>query len=134
MNGLTESYMLFFLSGFHFLLPLEWIGRVSAADEADPELPEAVLTGLPEGQDSRPYMVTVECGERKACIRAEGITGLVQVLKEQIWELPGEVKSQMNRYISAMALLDGTEGGRILAYVLEPAGFQTALRDERGVD
>lgn len=79
-------------------------------------------------------MVTVECGERKAGIRAEGITGLVQVLKEQIWELPGEVKSQMNRYISAMALLDGTEGGRILAYVLEPAGFQTALRDERGVD
>ena len=79
-------------------------------------------------------MVTVECGEQKAGIRAEGITGLVQVLKEQIWELPGEVKSQMNRYISAMALLDGTEGGRILAYVLEPAGIQTALRDERGVD
>ena len=40
----------------------------------------------------------------------------------------------MNRYISGMTLLDGPEDGKILAYVLEPAGFQTALRDERGVD
>lgn len=135
MDGLTESYMLFFLSGFHFLLPLEWIGRVSAAHEADPELPEAVLSGLPEGQDSTAlYMVTVECGGQKAGIRAERITGLVQVSKDGVWELPGEVRSNMNRYISGMTLLDGPEGGRILAYVLDPDGFCTVLRDERGVN
>lgn len=134
MDGLTESYMLFFLSGFHFLLPLTCIGRISAADEADPDLPEAVLTGLPTGRDGRRiYKVTVECGEQKAGIWAETISGLVQVSKDQVWELPGEVRSHMNRYISGMTLLDGPEDGKILAYVLEPSGFHTVRRDERGV-
>ena len=134
MDGLTESYMLFFLFGFHFLLPLACIGRISAADEADPDLPEAVLTGLPTGRDDRRiYRVTVEYGEQKAGIWAETISGLVQVSKDQVWELPGEVRSHMNRYISGMTLLDGPEDGKILAYVLEPSGFHTVRCDERGV-
>ena len=63
----------------------------------------------------------------------ETISGLVQVSKDQVWELPGEVRSHMNRYISGMTLLDGPEDGKILAYVLEPSGFHTVRRDERGV-
>ena len=39
----------------------------------------------------------------------------------------------MNRYISGMTLLDGPEDGKRLAYVLEPSGFHTVRRDERGV-
>ena len=84
MDGLTESYMLFFLSGFHFLLPLACIGRISAAEETCPDWPEAVLTGLPTGRDGRRiYRVTVEYGEQKAGIWAETISGLVQVSKER---------------------------------------------------
>ena len=39
----------------------------------------------------------------------------------------------MNRYISGMTLLDGPEDGKILAYVVEPSGYHTVRRDERGV-
>lgn len=124
MDGLMDSYMLFFLSGFYFLLPLGQVGHVSAADDGDPDLSEAEFLGMGYQNDSGlDYLVTASCGDREIGIRAERVIGLVRIEEEAVRELPEAVRSDANRYISRMALLEDSGEGKQLAYVLDPCSL-----------
>ena len=122
MDRLRDSYLLFYLAGFSFLLPLQWVERVSAMSERDPELPLAVGGGLefPPVETGQPYLIIVRCRDLRFGIGAESVAGLAEIGEERIHGIPEGVMSSHNRYLKAMALLEGEDGGYDPAFVLDP--------------
>ena len=67
------------------------------------ELPEA------GNLSDQAYLIIADCGDREIGIRAEVVTGLVQVEEEQIYAIPEAVRSSRNQYMDRMAALDAEE-------------------------
>ena len=86
----VNSYLLFFSAGSHFLLPLSCVKRVTDMKEREPEMALADFLELPEAGNlsDQAYLIIADCGDREIGIRAEVVTGLVQVEEEQIYASP----------------------------------------------
>ena len=111
----VNSYLLFFSAGFHFLLPLSCVKRVTEMALADfSEFLEA------EDLSGQAYLVIADCGGREIGIGAEEVTGLVQVEEERIYSIPEAVRSSRNQYMDRMAVLDTEEEKGKLAFIVVP--------------
>ena len=66
------------------------------------------------------YLIIADCGDREIGIRAEVVTGLVQVEEEQIYVIPEAVRSSRNQYMDRMAALDAEEEKGKLAFIVVP--------------
>ena len=99
----VNSYLLFFSAGSHFLLPLSCVKRVTDMKEREPEMALADFLELPEAGNlsDQAYLIIADCGDREIGIRAEVVTGLVQVEEEQIYAIPEAVRSSRNQYMDA---------------------------------
>lgn len=122
MDVQENSYLLFFSAGFHFLLPLRWVDRVMDVSKCDQELPVTDFAGWREdtGLSGQSYLILADCGDRKLGMKAESVSGLVYVEGKQIYALPEAVKSDENRYVDGMAMVDAAEGEGRMAYVVNP--------------
>lgn len=67
------------------------------------------------------YLIIADCGDREIGIRAEVVTGLVQVEEEQIYAIPEAVRSSRNQYMDRMAALDAEEEKGKLAFIVVPS-------------
>lgn len=99
MDAGENSYLLFFSAGYHFLLPLSCVKRVTDMKERDPDMPLADCLELQEAGElsGQAYLIIADCAGRELGIGAEDVTGLVQVKEEQIYALPEAVRSSRNR-------------------------------------
>ncbi|MFR5011802.1 MAG: hypothetical protein ACLTDI_13025 [Acutalibacteraceae bacterium] len=70
---------------------------------------------------TRPICIIADCGDREIGIRAEVVTGLVQVEEEQIYAIPEAVRSSRNQYMDRMAALDAEEEKGKLAFIVVPS-------------
>ena len=113
----VNSYLLFFSAGSHFLLPLSCVKRVTDMKEREPEMALADFLELPEAGN----LIIADCGDREIGIRAEVVTGLVQVEEEQIYAIPEAVRSSRNQYMDRMAALDAEEEKGKLAFIVVPS-------------
>lgn len=131
MDGPKDSYLLFFTAGFHFLLPLEWVERVTGMTGRDPELPLADFAGLAhpscgtdcaglEDDPGRDYLIIAGTDAGKFGISAEHVTGLVRIEEARIYGLPDAVRCDGNRCLGGMAFVDVAEEERGPAFVLHP--------------
>ena len=118
----VNSYLLFFSAGFHFLLPLSCVKRVTDMKERDPEMALADFSEVLEAEDlsGQAYLVIADCGGREIGIGAEEVTGLVQVEEERIYSIPEAVRSSRNQYMDRMAVLDTEEEKGKLAFIVVP--------------
>ena len=73
--------------------------------------------------EEEPFRKLVNQSDREIGIRAERVIGLVRIEEEAVRELPEAVRSDANRYISRMALLEDSGEGKQLAYVLDPCSL-----------
>ena len=127
MDAGENSYLLFFSAGYHFLLPLSCVKRVTDMKERDPEMALADFSEFLEAEDlsGQAYLVIADCGGREIGIGAEEVTGLVQVKEEQIYALPEAVRSSRNRYVDCMAAVgtdegEGEQAHMKLAFIITP--------------
>ena len=116
-----NSYLLFFSAGYHFLLPLSCVKRVTDMKERDPDMPLADCLEL----SGQAYLIIADCAGRELGIGAEDVTGLVQVKEEQIYALPEAVRSSRNRYVDCMAAVgtdegEGEQAHMKLAFIITP--------------
>lgn len=118
---MDNTYLLFFLGGFHFLLPLMRVERVTGMNDREPELVMADPGELAEGAQAmgQPYLIIADGGGRVG-IGAERVDGLVHVEKDRIYPLPDPVRTDANRYLAGVARMEEEETGVWLAYVLNP--------------
>ena len=119
----VNSYLLFFSAGSQFLLPLSCVKRVTDMKEREPEMALADFLELPEAGNlsDQAYLIIADCGDREIGIRAEVVTGLVQVEEEQIYAIPEAVRSSRNQYMDRMAALDAEEEKGKLAFIVVPS-------------
>ena len=127
MDAGENSYLLFFSAGYHFLLPLSCVKRVTDMKERDPDMPLADCLELQEAGElsGQAYLIIADCAGRELGIGAEDVTGLVQVKEEQIYALPEAVRSSRNRYVDCMAAVgtdegEGEQAHMKLAFIIAP--------------
>lgn len=122
MDAGVNSYLLFFLAGSHFLLPISCVKRVTDMKERDPQMALAVFFEVPDTGNvpEQVYLIIADCGDREIGIGAEKVIGLLQVEEEQIYAVPEAVRSSRNQYVYRMAALDTQEEKGILAFIVAP--------------
>lgn len=125
MNELNNSFLLFKSDGLFFLLPLNAVERVMDADKPE-ELAAVecrVLLGKSDSLKAYRYrlMLHMDLDDKCLLLPAQEVVGLVDIGEEQRFSLPGQLRSNQNRYLEALAEVETQEGKRVPAYILNPA-------------
>ena len=113
MGEEKESYVLFAAGQFYFLLPLFCVKKVSDVEQIDEGTEIADF-----GADTGRYAIVLEKESRTLGLRADGISGVLEISDDELLKLKEPVINSGNAYLKAAVPVQNDLEEEVLAYVL----------------
>ncbi|MCQ4636942.1 chemotaxis protein CheW [Anaerovorax odorimutans] len=125
MGTLDDLYITITSDELLFFVPVFYIKTVERKDSREEDIPFvdlAKLTGADEERKNSGYRLLLSHEGRTFALTAEQVGNLRTVPREAQRPLPDSVRTDENRYLSAIVPIESEDesGRELLAYVLDP--------------